>query len=120
MPFQEPLMVELLEEERQMVLLALAVLSLESPGFDYLCNLIACKMDNVEKERAQAYDIFRQCRRKEPLWGVWEHRRTQQWYTHEVPWRGSYNEAQELAGSMDTKEGRYYFEPRPMPEMPPR
>lgn len=64
---------ELPEEDRQMVLLALAVLSLESPGFDHALNEIAKRIDNVEKrvdsvegdrDRALTYDAFRETRRK--------------------------------------------------------
>jgi len=66
---------ELEEEERQLVLLALAVLSLESPGFDHALNEIAKKIDNVEKvrreygtqeDRAQTFDQFREARRFHP------------------------------------------------------
>jgi hypothetical protein len=58
------------EEDRQMVLLALAVLSLESPGFDHACNEIAKRIDNVGPgphgfpPRAETYDVFRATRRK--------------------------------------------------------
>lgn len=53
---------ELSEEDRQLVLLALAVLSLESPGFDHALNEIAKRIDNVEAGRAQMYDRFREMR----------------------------------------------------------
>ncbi len=56
---------ELPEEDRQMVLLALAVLSLESPGFDHALNEIAKRIDNVESDRALMYDVFRATRRKD-------------------------------------------------------
>ncbi len=57
------------EEDRQMVLLALAVLSLESPGFDHALNEIAKRIDNVVPgehgfpTRAEVYDKFREARR---------------------------------------------------------
>ena len=47
------------ESERQSILMALAHLSLQRPGWDYMLNLIACKMDNVVADRAQMYDKFR-------------------------------------------------------------
>jgi len=52
------------EEERQLVLLALAVLSIENPGFDFACNEIAVQFDNVEAGRALMYDAFRELRAK--------------------------------------------------------
>lgn len=57
---------ELEEADRQLVLLALAVLSLESPGFDYALNEVAKRIDNVEKDRAVMYDQLRECRRDGP------------------------------------------------------
>lgn len=106
--------VELEEEERQMVLLALAQLSLINPGFDYMLNLIALKMDNEDEDRAVMYDSFRQCRREEPKWGVWESRRGERWLTHEVPWTGTYRGAEEKALEQDTKD-RWYYEARRFP-----
>jgi hypothetical protein len=47
------------ESERQAVLLALAKLSLERPGWDDMLNRIALKMDNASAGRAQMYDSFR-------------------------------------------------------------
>jgi len=50
------------EEERQSVLLALAMLSLERPGWDDALNRIALKMDaknDREQTRAMLYDHFR-------------------------------------------------------------
>jgi hypothetical protein len=64
------LSLDLPEEDRQMVLLALAVLSLESPGFDDALNRIALRIDNHyvrrvdDSERAVTYDEFRDARRK--------------------------------------------------------
>ena len=52
------------ESERQLVLLALAVLSLENPGFDFALNEIAVQFDNVEAGRAVMYDEFRRLRTK--------------------------------------------------------
>ncbi len=54
------------ESDRQLVLLALAVLSLESPGMDYALNEIAKRIDNVHVGRAVTYDVLRECRRKPP------------------------------------------------------
>jgi len=50
---------ELDEGERQLVLLALAKLSIERPGWDDALNRIALRMDNTENGRAQMYDDFR-------------------------------------------------------------
>jgi hypothetical protein len=54
---------DLEESDRQLVLLALAVLSLKNPGFDDALNEIAKKIDNVENDRAKMYDGFRELRR---------------------------------------------------------
>jgi hypothetical protein len=54
---------ELEEGDRQLLLLALAVLSLESPGFDYALNAIAVRIDNVHDGRAVMYDEFRELRK---------------------------------------------------------
>lgn len=51
------------ESDRQLVLLALAVLSLRSPGLDYALNRVACRIDNVESGRAEMYEAFRAARR---------------------------------------------------------
>lgn len=51
---------EIEENERQMILLALAELSLSRPGFDYAINNIAMQFDNVENGRAKTYDEFRE------------------------------------------------------------
>jgi len=53
------------ESERQMALLAFAVLSLENPGFDYMLNEMAKRIDNVDNGRARMYDEFRMFRKKE-------------------------------------------------------
>lgn len=47
------------EGDRQLVLLALATLSIRSPGFDDALNRIAVRIDNVVMGRAQMYDAFR-------------------------------------------------------------
>jgi len=47
------------EEERQMLLLALAVLVSQRPGWDYACNEIALKMDNNKDGRGQMFDQLR-------------------------------------------------------------
>ncbi len=53
---------EIEEGQRQLILLALAVLSLSSPGFDFALNEIAMKIDNVKAGRAETYDGFRRLR----------------------------------------------------------
>jgi hypothetical protein len=50
------------ESDRQLTLLALAVLSLKSPGLDYALNEIAMRIDNVTGGRAQMFDAFREAR----------------------------------------------------------
>jgi hypothetical protein len=47
------------ESDRQAIILALARLSRERPGWDFMLNEIACKMDNVAEGRAEMYDRFR-------------------------------------------------------------
>lgn len=47
------------EGQRQLVLMALAHLSLEKPGFDWALNEIAKKLDNIKDGRAETYDAFR-------------------------------------------------------------
>jgi hypothetical protein len=54
---------ELDESDRQIVLLALAVLSLRSPGLDYALNRVARRIDNVKGDRAELYEAFRRVRR---------------------------------------------------------
>lgn len=51
--------IEIEDGQRQMILLALAELSMSRPGFDYALNEIAIKMDNVEAGRGKLYDDFR-------------------------------------------------------------
>jgi len=50
---------ELDEGERQAVLLALAHLSVERPGWDDMLNRIAVRIDNAKDGRAVMYDEFR-------------------------------------------------------------
>jgi hypothetical protein len=50
------------EGQRQLILMALAHLSIERPGFDWALNQIAVKMDNISKDRAILYDEFRELR----------------------------------------------------------
>ena len=63
MPMQTamgPITVVLEEEDRQAVLLALAQLSLERPGWDNMLSNIALKMDNhLPNGRPELYDRFR-------------------------------------------------------------
>lgn len=59
---------ELGESDRQLVLMALAHLSLRYPGFDYALNLVARKIDNESIEnpgRAAMFDGFRKSRADE-------------------------------------------------------
>jgi hypothetical protein len=56
------MVVEIGEEERQMVLLALAHLSIERPGWDHALNEIALLIDNGRDGRALLYDQFRALR----------------------------------------------------------
>jgi hypothetical protein len=64
--------VDLDEGERQIVLMALAALSIERPGWDAALNEIAMKIDNVDRAkgaeptrppRAKMYDAFREFRK---------------------------------------------------------
>ncbi len=57
------MMLELDHSDRQLVLLALAVLSLRSPGFEDALNRIAVRLDNVCNGRAVMFDAFREARR---------------------------------------------------------
>jgi len=52
--------VEITEEERQMLLLALGHLARERPGWDWALNEIAKKLDNITDGRAVAYDQHRE------------------------------------------------------------
>lgn len=63
---------ELSEEERQAVILALSRLSIERPGWDFMLNEIACKMDNVSEKRAVMYDQFRKLEYDANPPTVWE------------------------------------------------
>lgn len=54
---------ELEEGERQVVLMALAALSIERPGWDHMLNEIARRIDNDEGGRAKLYDGFRELRK---------------------------------------------------------
>lgn len=47
------------EEERQILLLAMAHLSVDRPGWDDILNKIATRIDNVRNGRASMYDEFR-------------------------------------------------------------
>lgn len=54
------------EEERQMLLKALADLSRTNPGWDDALNRIALRVDNDHRGRAEMYDGFRQLSRARP------------------------------------------------------
>lgn len=61
----------LYEEERQVLLLALAHLAVERPGWDDMLNRMATRIDNEQDGRAVTYDEF--CRLhvgREPPVGV--------------------------------------------------
>jgi hypothetical protein len=51
--------IEVEEVDRQLILLALAQLSLSRPGFDSALNKIAIQFDSVREGRAILYDNFR-------------------------------------------------------------
>lgn len=53
---------DLKEADRQLVLLALAQLSLCSPGFDAALNRVALQIDTENGGRAVIYDEFRRLR----------------------------------------------------------
>jgi hypothetical protein len=53
---------ELEEGERQALLMALAHLAVERPGWDDMLNRIAVRIDNVKDGRAAMYDEFRALR----------------------------------------------------------
>lgn len=55
---------ELNEGERQMVLMALAHLSVERPGWDDALNRLALQIDNQGDGRALMYDDFRTLHRR--------------------------------------------------------
>jgi hypothetical protein len=61
--YREPASLRLEEEERQLVLMALAELSVRCPGFDDAINRIAVRIDNAKDGRAVMYDSFREFRR---------------------------------------------------------
>lgn len=54
---------ELDESERQMVVMALAHLSVERPGWDDALNRLALRIDNNSDGRAVMYDEFRRLRK---------------------------------------------------------
>ena len=63
MAFAKAPPLDLEESDRQLVLMALAVLSLECPGFDDALNRIAIRIDNVKSDRrGELYDEFRKYR----------------------------------------------------------
>lgn len=52
--------IDIEEDERQMLLLALAELSLQRPGWLHACETLALKFDNKQPDgRAQLFDQFR-------------------------------------------------------------
>jgi len=55
---------ELNEGDRQMVLMALAHLSVERPGWDDALNTLALQIDNQSDGRALMYDDFRTLHRR--------------------------------------------------------
>jgi len=59
------MILELDESDRQLVLMALAHLSLRFPGFDDALNRVAMRIDNVVDGRAKLFDGFRELRNDE-------------------------------------------------------
>jgi hypothetical protein len=53
--------VELDESQRQMVLMALAALAIERPGWDMALSAIALKMDNVQTTKQRRLDALHCC-----------------------------------------------------------
>lgn len=51
------------EGERQMVLMALAHLAVERPGWDDALQRLAMQLDNEQNNRPQMYDEFRKIHR---------------------------------------------------------
>jgi len=51
------------EEERQLVLMALAWLSVERPGWEYALSSVASKMDNLVDGRPATFYSFRDTRK---------------------------------------------------------
>lgn len=51
------------EGERQMVLMALAHLAVERPGWDDALQRLAMQLDNEQNNRPQMYDEFRKMHR---------------------------------------------------------
>ena len=58
MKMQHELVID--EGQRQLVLMALAHLAVERPGFDYALAELAKKMDTVVGDRPELYDRFRE------------------------------------------------------------
>lgn len=48
------------EGQRQLTLMALAHLAIESPGFDYALSEIAKRFDNVEQGKPVLYERFKE------------------------------------------------------------
>lgn len=69
--------VAITEGERQLILLALAKLSIERPGWDDALNQLALKMDNeaegLEGVRAEMYDSFRRLDRNTAWHKILDH-----------------------------------------------
>jgi hypothetical protein len=54
--------IKISESDRQAILLALAHTAVERPGWDYMLNELAKKMDNVADDRAVMYETFKAIR----------------------------------------------------------
>lgn len=52
------MIIDINEEQRQLIIFSLAILSIKRPGFDIALNEIAIKIDNVLDGRAVMYDEF--------------------------------------------------------------
>lgn len=59
-----PRPVEIDDGERQMILLALAHLQIERPGWEYALTTLAAKLDNVVDDKPQLYTQFFTLRKK--------------------------------------------------------
>lgn len=57
-----PISLELTEADRQLVMMALAALSLTFPGFDAALNEIALRIDNEKNGRGEMFDAMRKLR----------------------------------------------------------
>lgn len=62
---------EMEEGQRQMLIMALAHLAVERPGWDRTLNELAMKIDNVKEGRAQLYDDFKRLHKEQLEYKKW-------------------------------------------------